>query len=275
MKLGYVCTNYNNSHFTVDAVESLLKSANGKYEVKAVIVDNRSDNFSVKKLEEIADKYPCVELIRNSENLGYFGGLNCGIHYFRKAHPEFEHLVIGNNDLLFPIDFCQSVQQNIDKLDIHPVVSPDIVTLDGAHQNPHVIKSISGIREFVYDLYYMNYFLAKVILFFAMHTRRFTDRSDEREHGFAQKIYQGHGSCYLIGPKFFELYSELWAPTFLMGEEYFLSKQLSDSGYQTFYEPSINLVHCCNGSLKNLPSKKVWEFGRDAHRTYRKYVKYI
>jgi GT2 family glycosyltransferase len=102
---------------------------------------------------------------------------------------------------------------------------------------------------------------------------RLSERTDEKQWLVPQTIYQGHGSCYLLGPKFFDRFEELWAPTFLMSEEYFLSKQLSDAGYKIFYEPSIQVIHHWHGSLQKLPSRQRWNFARDAHREYRKYVK--
>lgn len=274
MKLGYVCTNFNNSHFTVDAVRSLAASTGERHVLRVVVVDNQSAPQHVQTLRDLAAEFPgVIELLLNEHNVGYFPGLNCGIREMRKRHPDVQHLVIGNNDLLFPADFCERVERNLALLEQHPVVSPDIVTLDGEHQNPHVIASISKTREFVYDLYYANYHLAQLILWAARLSRSLTDRRDEQQHHKAQPIYQGHGSCYLIGPRFFRHFEELWAPTFLMGEEYFLSKQLSDQGMQTWYDPSIQLTHCCHGSLASLPSRKTWEFARDAHKVYRQHVK--
>ncbi len=275
MKLGYICTNFNNSHFTKDAVRSLIESASDQHQVHVVVVDNQSSSEQRDVLQIIAEEYPCVELLLNNENVGYFPGLNCGIRHMREHHPEVKHFVIGNNDLIFPSDFCDKVQKQIKLLGVHPVVSPDIITLDGVSQNPHVIKSISKMREIVYDMYYSNYLLAQVILWVARISRFFSDRRDELQHHTARPIYQGHGSCYLIGPKFFQYFEELWAPTFLMGEEYFLSKQLSDKGMQTYYDPTIKLTHCCHGSLSSIPSRKLWQFAREAHKEYRKYVKVL
>jgi hypothetical protein len=117
--------------------------------------------------------------------------------------------------------------------------------------------------------------IARIILWVARVSRSVTDRRDEQQHHTAQFIYQGHGSCYLIGPKYFQHFKELWAPTFLMGEEYFLSKQLSDHGLRTWYDPVIKLTHCCHGSLRNVPSRKLWQFAREAHKLYRQHVKVI
>lgn len=276
MKLGYICTNYNNSHFTVDAVRSLVASAGERHTLSVVVVDNQSAPQQRQTLQDLAAEFPgVVHPLFNERNVGYFPGLNCGIREIRQRHPEVQHVVIGNNDLLFPLDFCDRVERHRSLLDEHAVVSPDIITLDGEHQNPHVISTVSKAREIVYDLYYSNYFLARAILWAARVSRALTDRRDETQHHTAQPIYQGHGSCYLIGPSFFRHFDEFWAPTFMMGEEYFLSKQLSDKGLQVWYDPAVQLTHCCHGSLASLPSRRSWEFGRDAHKVYRKYVKVL
>lgn len=269
MNLGYICTNFNNSQFTVEAVRSLFASAGELHRLRVVVVDNLSDAEHRDTLKKLAEEFPGVDLLLNDENVGYFPGLNYGIRHMRAKYPEIQHLVIGNNDLVFAPEFCAQVDAQRSLLDIHAVVSPDIVTLDGEHQNPHVIQKISKTREFVYDLYYSNYVLAQLILWAARISKRLTDRADELEHREAQQIYQGHGSCYLIGPKFFANFGELWAPTFLMGEEYFLSKQLSDKGMSVYYSPTVQITHCCHGSIKSVPSRKIWDLGRESHKTYR------
>ena len=274
MKLGYVCTNFNNSQFTVEAVRSLVSSASDSHEIRVVVVDNQSSEQHIQTLLTLAADFPdVVEIVLNDNNVGYFAGLNCGIRRIRERNRDIDHLVIGNNDLLFPSSFCDAVEKKLEVLERYPVVSPDVVTLDGEHQNPHVIRSISKARELIYDLYYSNYYVAKLVLWAARLSRSITDRSDEGHYQEAQTIYQGHGSCYLIGPQFFKCFGELWSPSFIMGEEFFLSKQLSDQGMHIWYEPGIEVRHCCHGSLRSIPGKKQWQFGRDAHGIYRRYVR--
>lgn len=271
MEIGYVCTNYNNTKFTREAVRSLL--TNTGHTVRIVVVDNQSDPRSVTELQEINREFPSIKVIYNSENLGYFRGLNVGIAYLRAHHPQTEFMAVGNNDLTFAPDFVDSVAAHRALFEVYPVVSPDIITVDGVHQNPHVIHKISKKREFVYDLYFSNYYLGRLIKWLAARLNRVTDRSDEESWETGQTIYQGHGAVYLLGPKFFAHFESLWAPTFLMGEEFFLSKQLSDQGMQLYYEPGIRLTHHWHATISQQPSRKMWEISRDSHRIYRKYVK--
>jgi len=271
MKIGYVCTNFNNSHYTRQAVCSLPRNNGDEYRI--VVVDNNSDGQSVNALKKLAEEFPHVALILNDNNLGYFRGLNKGVKHLRSAYPDIKIIVVGNNDLVFPADFVESIQANLHVFDNHPVVSPDIITLDGIHQNPHVLRRISKFREVIYNVYYANYYLALAIKRIAKLTRPLTGRTDEKSHDTAQEIYQGYGACYLLGQKFFRHFDELWAPTFMMHEEYFLSKQLNDKGMRVYYEPAIKVLHHRNGAMEKVPGRKAWEAARSAQKIYRQHVK--
>lgn len=272
IKFGFVFTNYNNSEYTIEAVRSLC-DCNTEHQYRVVVVDNNSSNESIDALRILKREFENFDLILNKENVGYFKGLNVGIRHLRSNYLDINHVIIGNNDLLFPSNYFDKLIINLSKFNNYAVISPDIVTLDGIHQNPHVIKQIGFIREVIYDLYYYNYYLSVTIRIFAKLTNLFTDRRDEEQYEIAQEIYQGHGSCYILGPIFFENYDELWAPSFLMGEEYFLSKMLSDKGLNILYEPTISVTHCCHVAMGKVPNKKIWGISREAHKIYRKYVK--
>jgi GT2 family glycosyltransferase len=272
MNFGYVCTNFNNTRFTQLAVKSLV---DGGANSPIVVVDNKSDDENRQLLKDLGASYSNVDLVLNDENVGYFPGLNIGLRHFRERYPGIDYIVVGNNDLVFPLEFSSKLWKVLPSLQSHAVISPDIVTVDGVHQNPHVISAISKRREVIYDLYYSSYVLAKVINTIAKLTKMFTDRRDEERWQEPGPIYQGHGACYILTPVFFEYFTELWAPSFLMGEEFFLSKQLNDRGLQVYYEPAIQVVHHWHASVGTIPSRKIWEISRQAHNTYRKYVRII
>ncbi len=271
MKLTYVCTNYNNTHYTLAAVESLAKNIN--HDIRVFVVDNASKQEELVKLNNVAETYPFVRVIANSQNVGYFAGLNIGIAAARRDDPQSDWMVVGNNDLEFPEDFCEKLDQKKMEFRSKSVVSPDVATLDGEHQNPHVITGISTIREIFYDIYYSNYWLGMFIYKAAKLFPRVTRRGDELHWKKSQYINQGHGSCYLLTPRFFSQFDSLWAPTFMMSEEAFLSIQLERVGEQVFYSPDISVTHHWHGSLRDVPSRNRWNMARDAHKEYRKYIK--
>ncbi|MFM1755615.1 MAG: hypothetical protein RL621_519, partial [Bacteroidota bacterium] len=208
------------------------------------------------------------------ENSGYFKGLNCGIKYLKQQSITVDFLVIGNNDLIFPNDFFTSIALKSNIICDYPVISPNIVTEDGFHQNPHVINKISWFREVVYDLYFSSFAFAKLISRLSSLTKKYTARTDESQFFKSQIIYQGHGSCYILTPIFWEYFDELFAPSFLMGEEYFLSFQLSQFGLNIFYESSIKVVHKWHASLSLEPKRKIWEISKDSHKIYKRHLKY-
>ena len=155
MKLGFVCTNFNNSDYTAAFVKSLFDSNQDLK--KVVIVDNDSNESEISKLKELELQYNELVIIYNSDNIGYFPGLNVGIEFLRKNYGVFDCIVVGNNDLVFPIDFIENVDKFMNSGHSDLVISPNLITLDGVNQNPHVISAISPIREIVWDIYYSNF----------------------------------------------------------------------------------------------------------------------
>jgi len=270
MKYGVVCTNFNNTHFTEKMMESL--SLNTVKPARIVVVDNNSLPQWVSQLESLIEFYPTLEPVFNSQNVGYFRGLNDGIRRLFSTDLDLDFVIIGNNDLEFPVDFGSQLEAYQDEWSALPVISPAIVTLDGVHQNPHVIDRISVLRQIIWDLYYANYWFSRLISMLAARTRSFSDRKDEMQHDTAQFIHQGYGACYILTRSFFENFGELWAPSIMFGEEFFLSEQLAGRGFRTYYDPRITVTHHCKGSVASVASRTRWELARDAHRVYRRFV---
>ncbi|WP_016791578.1 glycosyltransferase [Vibrio cyclitrophicus] len=272
-KFVYVFTNYNNSHFTKQAVDSIMcqRSLMERY---IVIVDNDSNEDSKLELKDIGEQSDLIDVIFNNSNMGYFPGLNVGIIFAREKYGPDITLIVGNNDLVFSNDFEDSYLSLSNDKFCYPVISPNIVTLDGQHQNPHVISGISKFRELIYDIYHLNYYVAKMIMYLAELTSGFTDRKDEEQYEIEQEIYQGYGACYILNPIYFDFFEKLPEDSFLMYEEFFLAKQLSEENYKVFYEPTVNIKHHCHASTGTLPGKYRWQLSKEAHKKYRKFVKF-
>ncbi|WP_372342167.1 glycosyltransferase family 2 protein [Geothrix sp. PMB-07] len=270
MLLGFVFTNFNNSRYTVEAINSLARSADWS-RFRICIVDNASREEEKAIIKMLSDEFPSIRVIFNETNVGYFSGLNIGLRVIREQNPLLDTIFIGNNDLEFPITIMEQLESCRPLLTEHPVLSPDIVTLDGVHQNPHVLHPVSRFRRFAWSLYYSNYYLGVAIRTAAKWTRGFTRMKDSDHHLTPGLVDQGFGACYLLGPVFFRHFREPWAPTFLMHEEYFFSLQLESKGYRVFYTPSIKILHHWHASVGSLPGRRIWELSRDSYKLTLKY----
>jgi GT2 family glycosyltransferase len=275
VKVGFVFTNYNNSSYTRGAIAS-LKAGEGWSDVRVVVVDNKSRDDDVASLKVIAREFAGVALVLNPTNVGYFPGLNIGIRHLRARFSDVGHVVVGNNDLVFPKNFVHTMQRCSNVFETWAVVAPDLVTLDGVHQNPHVRRPISRTRALIWDLYFLSYGASVLIRKVARITKRFTVREENASgnelYKTAGPVEQGYGACYLLGPVFFRHFGQLWAPTFLMHEEFFLYEQLKRIGQLTYYDPRFVVHHHGHATTDTLPSRRQWKISQEAHRLYKRYL---
>jgi len=79
--ISIIILNYNAGSLLLDCVNSIMKSHYDNFEI--IIVDNASNDKSHKKCKEM---FPFINLIENSENLGYCEGNNVGI---RTSNGQF------------------------------------------------------------------------------------------------------------------------------------------------------------------------------------------
>jgi len=271
MQVAFVVVNYNNTKYTKDLIESIV-AMQGYTNQRVIIVDNDSCSEEKQLLKDLPSIYNNIDIIYSETNVGYFPGLNIGLSELSKSGHDYDAIIIGNNDLIFPKQFLTNLYHKEELLNRYSVIAPDIVDLDGNHQNPHVVGRVSEFRERVYDLYYSNFHLANLITKVASLTKRVSDRSDEEQFEKPQEIYQGFGACYILGKAFMHKYGQLNMPCFMYHEELFLAHQLELGGEKVWYEPSIMVKHVGKASTGSMQSLWRWRVARDAHVEYRKII---
>ena len=263
-KIGMVFTNYNNTQFTSQLLDSLYTYIEN---IDVVIVDNFSNIQNRKDLKKLEAKYKKVNFIYLKYNIGYFQGLNFGLNFLRTKNINYEYFIIGNNDLIFNSRLLTD-HNKIKALCEHKlIIAPSIMDKDGNFQNPHVFKSISNIRLAVYDLFYSNYFLAKLLSIVKKPLGAIFARDDESNYNFEGDIEQGFGACYIVSNLFYEYFDMLFAPVFLMHEEYFLTYQLRSKGHKVHYSKVLDINHIGKSSTGKVPSKKLYQISKASHLT--------
>lgn len=271
MKIGFVFTNYNNSLLSIQAAKSIARN-HGICDYEIVLVDNASIEKERLILAEQGVLPSGCTVLWNTSNVGYFDGLNRGMDVLFEGASDFDLIVVGNNDLVFERDFFESLMARSQALVHHSVVSPAIMTLDHEHQNPHVSSGISRFREIIWDVYFSNFWLSQLIGWTAQQARAFFGRKDYLAHSEEGPIYQGYGACYILTPRFFQLFKRLWAPGFVMGEEFYLARQLAAQGEKMYYIPDILVHHHDHATIGKIPSRHLWKMTRHYHGIYRFFV---
>jgi GT2 family glycosyltransferase len=267
LKYEFVTVVYNNSKDTHDFLES-LSSMHCNGDVSCVIIDNSDvDNIinEIKKLELI---FPFVKVLNSGENLGYFGAFN---YYFKNSHLfDGDIVLLCNNDLIFCNDFLLNFEKSTYPENVF-VVCPDVITLDGVHQNPHVLKPRTKIQRIKLDLYFTHYYVACILIFIKKISGLNSKKSKVHSYSNPGYLHMGIGACYVLLPTFLDKFKYLNFPHFLYGEEAYLTEQVHNAGGALYYDPALKVQHKESATLSKLPKRKTYQFGRDGYWSYRKF----
>ena len=111
--LAIIVLNWNGADDTLNCVESLQQQT---LRPEIIIVDNNSSDDSVERFEDHikSQKKDAPILIKNSQNLGFAGGINTGLVYARKQ--GFEYIGVLNPDAIADKKWCRAL---VDELSAH------------------------------------------------------------------------------------------------------------------------------------------------------------
>jgi hypothetical protein len=120
--VAIILVNWNGFDFTEACLDSLRKVDFPDF--KVILVDNGSQNQEGQRLKKA---FPEIELIENSENLGFAGGNNVGIRF--ALNQGFTHVMLLNNDTEVEPDFLGEMVRKIQQNPRLGVVQPLILFL--------------------------------------------------------------------------------------------------------------------------------------------------
>lgn len=277
MKFVFIAVNYNGSIHTENYLQSLQGMALPQEDsMEAVIVDNKSNDADLARVRDSVAQRPFARLIQQDQNPGYFKGLNAGIDTCQKNEDTL--LIVGNNDLEFSPDFLIKLKDtSYDKNVL--VIAPNIITLEGRRQNPHVVTKVPTLELVKARIYFTHYYVGlagsiinRTIRAMVRSARpRKQIRNQMPEFG-RMKIKRGIGACYVLTPNFFQHHERLDDRIFLWGEEALLSHQVESVGGYTLYEPSVKVTHCESASVRFIEKRDRYEMVKASYKIYRKYL---
>jgi hypothetical protein len=192
--------------------------------------------------------------------------LNRGLAAERSSDLDF--VVIGNNDLEFEPDFCQTLIAASPDPSVF-AICPDEITADGIHKNPHLRHRMSRLRRLQLDVYFSHYYMARCLLFILGIVRP-RKKSQAQPQGVGCELHMGHGACYVLTPEFLKRFKSLNYPHFLIGEEAYLADQIHSARGRLWYEPALRVHHAENGAIATVPKRAIYEFARSGYPDYRR-----
>jgi len=262
LDLSIIAVDFNGHTDTKRFLESLNRSvlaSSHKLDVFVVIVCNGEMlNVSTDLLNHIH-----LKIISSGSNLGYFGGINYGLEYLRSRSISSEHYLVCNNDILFPenfsLEFFDFMRQHVSYF----VISPSLLGQDGKNQNPLFSNKPSLFKRLKLNIIFSCFpvfafcsFMSNLVnILISRYSSSINDLSVNSSPFY---IYSGYGAAYLLSNSFVESCGSLYMPTFLMGEEFFLTYQLALLGKNILFYPSIVLFHTNHASLNRCKYYFLW-----------------
>ena len=253
----YVILHYQNIEITTKCVQTLLDITT---ESRLIIVDNCSPNGSGKVLERNYKSNDRVSVILNDKNVGFAKGNNLGYRYAKK-HFMPELMIVMNNDVIINDEKFEDIITdyiNENKID---VLGPDIITVNGNHQNPLAYKPLSSKyirRRIKFDKIKILLFKNNLILGLYM--------AYKKEHPIQLRLEPPkeitgcilHGSCVIYNKRYIEAEEYAFLPvTYMYNEEAILYDYLEYKGYRTGYCAAVSVLHMEGASTSKNDKEKI------------------
>jgi len=233
MQLSIVIVNYNVKHFLIQCLQSVRKAISG-IEAEVFVVDNASSDGSVEMLKE---KFPWINLIANTENVGFSCANNQAI---KLSTGEF--VLLLNPDTLVEED---TFAKCIDFMN----QTPDAGALG--------VKMINGNGEFLpeskralpipsvafYKIFGLSKLFPRSKRFSSYHLTYLDDNK-------TQSVEVLSGAFMFIRKKILNEIGLLDETFFMYGEDIDLSYRIIKTGYKNYYLPDARIIHYKGESTK-------------------------
>lgn len=257
MKISYVVLNYNNYMDTIECVESIIIQKDPDSSI--VIVDNHSQNDSYSLLKRRYANIDNIHLLVSSVNLGFAKGNNLGYEYAKKyLSPDF--IVIINNDTIISQKEFQKLLKISYEKNKFDILGPDIITLNGTHQNPQKLRGIriNELRRLIFK-YKAIVFINQTFPFIYQVYKKMKSNKTKNisSHWNTLKTnVQLHGACLVYSKQYiFENDFAFLPITFLYMEEDVLFYYSTLRKYLLIYDPSIQIIHKEDGATDMIYSR--------------------
>ena len=231
-----VCiVNWNGAQWLPDCLRSLREIDGLRLEV--ILVDNASEDNSV---EVARTEFPEVQVIVNSENVGFARGNNQAIRRGR-GH----HFFILNNDTIVEKGSLERLVRFLDERPRAGMVSGHLVNPDGSTQYQYFPVALPTLASLSADLLWLN----------RVWPRHQLGRGPLARNWNPAKPYQMEqipGACMLVRREAFECFGLFDEDYRFWYEDVDLCVRCLRAGWEIWYVPGARILHYGGASFKLL-----------------------
>jgi len=233
--VSFIIVNWNTKDLVLQCIDSLFQKQ-GNYTQEIIVVDNASRDGSS---DAIKTKYPAVQLIQNSQNLGFAKANNIGI---KKSTGKYLCLInsdiqVLDNTISFMINFMNN---NKDVGFSGPkILWPDL-------KLQHSCMNYPSIRTQVCETLSLNRIFPNIAFFSGEYMTFF-------KHDRRIKVDWLIGCFMMIRREVFATLGLLDELYFIYSEETDLCKRMHDAGWQIIFLPEVSAIHHNGSSSKQNP----------------------
>lgn len=238
--LTVVIVSYNTKNLLLKCLDSVLVEQNG-LQLELYVVDNASYDGSA---EEVARRYPQVNLIRNTENVGFAKANNQAL-----KEAKGTYVILLNSDTELEAGTLRILTQF---MDAHPeagAVAPKLVYADGTAQ-PSVDFFPNLFTEFSH-LFQLKRLLPTASLrksvggkagrLLGRTARTYLQAYDETSDPI--EVDCASGGCLVVRKSVIDKVGLLDEDFFIYMEDMDWCIRMKQAGFKTYYLPQVSVVH--------------------------------
>ncbi len=228
-----------------------MKTYLGKYDHEIIVVDNDSRDGTQDMLKK---DFPGIELVENSENLGFAKAVNTGL---RRASGEILGLI--NSDIVFIEDVFEGLWNLFAENPDIGLAGCRLLNDDGTVQKS-AYRRYPGLVEEIIE--YGN--LSDLALRLSLPVRYSLTLDEHRRD---QGVAHLKGACLFFRRDVLRKVGYLDERFFMYREETDYCKRIHDAGYRVYYLASASVIHLHKVSSEKLADKGI-RFRLKSHYQY-------
>jgi hypothetical protein len=248
--LSIIVLNWNTRDLLAQCLGAVLRFQ-GEAECEVMVVDNASTDDS---LAMLAERFPQVQVIYNTHNVGFAGGNNRGV-----AACAGKYALLLNTDAFLGPDALRELVRVAESDPRTGVVGAHLLDPDGTFQASYTPFPTLW-REF----------LILSGLGRAIHGPHYPSAGPDEGRG-AQKVDYVEGACLLVNVEAYRAMNGLDEGFFMYAEEVDLCYTMRKHGWNVWYAPGARVTHLGGASSANRKPEREADLYRGRVQFFRKH----